>query len=261
MRNQLKVVFAACLFVTASSSIALSQDSANQSSTASAAYSSHDLSGIWRITPHPGQGAAGVPSKERPEWTAWGKEKFDETKPGYGPRAAPGGNDPILGCNPTGVPRLMLMAGLLPFEVIQIQDRVLMFFEWQHTWREIWLNRREHDTRLGPLWMGDSVGWWEGDTFVVDTVGFNDKTWLDSNGDIHSDKMHLIERYQRVDANTMTLTFTIDDPGAYKQPWVSDTKIYTLSPKARGPIQEVFCAPEEEDSFTQRIRMPAVPKK
>jgi len=190
--------------------------------------------------------------------TAWGKEKFAATKPGYGPRAAPGGNDPDLHCDPTSVPRAELMAALLPFEIVQTPDRVHMFFEWQHMWREIWVNRREH-VNYGPTWLGDSVGWWEGDTFVVDTVGFNDKSWLDSEGDIHSDKMHLVERYQRVDKNTMKLNFTIEDPKAYTQPWVSDTKIYTLSSPAKGPLQEVFCAYDEEQSFTEKIRDPAVP--
>jgi hypothetical protein len=260
MRNWLVILLSAWMAVFLSSVLALAQAPSDQSSSESSGGLSHDLSGIWRFQRRPGQGAAAVPSSTVPPLTAWGKEKFAATKPGYGPRAAPGGNDPDLHCDPTGVPRALLAAGLLPFEIVQTPDRVHMFFEWQHMWREIWLNRREHAKNLGPLWLGDSIGWWEGDTFVVDTVGFNDKSWLDNNGDIHSNQMHLIERYQRLDKDTLKLDFTIDDSKAYTQPWVSDTKLFNLSPASKGPIQEVFCASDEEDSFTNRIRMPAVPK-
>ena len=125
-------------------------------------------------------------------------------------------------------------------------------------WRPIWLNRRTHPADLEPLWVGDSVGWWEGDTFVIDTVGFNDKSWLDFYGYPHSKQMHLAERYRRTDAtHTLKLNFTVEDPKAYTKPWVSDTKIFKLLPKKRAVMEELFCVPEEEDAFANKIRKPA----
>ena len=78
-------------------------------------------------------------------------------------------------------------------------DRVFMFFERDHAWRQIWTDGRSHPKDLAPTWMGDSIGKWDGDTFVVDTVGLTEKSWLDFYGDPHSEDMHLIERYKRVD--------------------------------------------------------------
>ena len=75
--------------------------------------------------------------------------------------------------------------------------------------------------------MGSSIGTWEGDTFVVDTIGFNDKTWLDRLGHPHSEELHLVERFRRVDANTMEIDLTIDDPKAYARPWTVQLR-YTL---------------------------------
>ncbi len=92
---------------------------------------------------------------------------------------------------------------------------------------------------------------------MADTVGFNDKSWLDFYGYPHSEEMHLVERYQRVDSNTLKLNFTVEDPKAYTKPWVSDTKIYKRLPKDKAVIEELFCVPEEEDAFSNRIRKPA----
>lgn len=219
----------------------------------------HDLSGTWTLDQHaPGQGTFGSLSKAPPPMTEWAKQRYDAAKPGYGPKAAPGGNDPILHCDPTGIPRVMLM--ILPFEIVQAADRVFVFFEWQHLWREIWLNRDKHPEDAVDTWMGDSYGRWEGDTLVVDSAAFNDKSWVDLFGDPHSDQMHLIERYQRPDHNTLKVTFTLEDPMAYTRPWVSDTKIYKLAPKSE-TVDELFCVPEEEEAFTKRIRMPAAKPK
>jgi hypothetical protein len=219
-----------------------------------------DLSGVWVLAHVPGQGILGVYSQPIPPLTAWGQAKYDQAKPGYGPKAAPGGNDPSLSCTPAGIPRVMLM-DMLPFEIVQTPDRVFVFFEWQHLWRQIWLNRTEHTKDVSDTWMGDSIGHWEGNTLVVDSVGFNDRTWLDHNGDPHSDEMHLTERYERVDQNTLKVNYTIDDPKTYTHPWVSDGKLYQLMPKGERNVEELFCVPEDEDAFTRRIRMPAAAPK
>ncbi len=218
---------------------------------------SHDLSGMWEffLRGVPGQGIYATPSKEHPPMTAWARARYDAAKPGYGPKAQAAGNDPILRCDPSGIPRILFFPQ--PFEIVQTPQRIFMFFEREHAYREIWMDGRQHPQDLDPTWMGDSIGHWDGDTLVVDTVGFNDKSWLDFYGDPHSDQMHLIERYRRVDEHTLALNFTVTDPKAYTQPWASDTKLYKLLPKKEAVMEELFCVPEEEESFTERIRDPA----
>ena len=84
-------------------------------------------------------------------------------------------------------------------------------------------------------WYGHSVGHWEGDTLVVESIGFNDKSWMDGAGHPHSEAMHVVERYRRVDHDTLELTMTIDDPKAYTKPWLSKSpKTFKLAPKV-GP--------------------------
>src|SRR6185295_16062290 len=153
-----------------------------------------DLSGVWQFAP--GGGGQG-PGDNFPPLTPWGQAKYDANKPGYGPRAAPGGNDPILKCDPIGFPRILFT--IWPFETIHIPGRILMLFEGQHTIREIWMDGRKLPADPEPSWYGYSVGKWEGDTLVVETIGFNDKTWLGAQGQPHSDQMRTIERYRRVD--------------------------------------------------------------
>src|SRR2546427_429563 len=107
-----------------------------------------------------------------------------------------------------------------PMEIIQLSNEVIMMFEYARLVRHIYTDGRPHDKFLDPpLWMGDSIGKWEGDTLVVDVIGFNDKTWLDRIGHPHSDALHVVERIRRVDHGTLEDDITIDDPKAYKKPW------------------------------------------
>ena len=122
------------------------------------------------------------------------------------------------------------------------------------------MDGRELHTDWEPRWYGYSVGKWEGDPFVVDSVGFDDRTWLDQLGHPHSDEMRLEERYRRVSADTMELTMTLVDPKTYMTPWVSDKKILQTLPQPGWPFQEMresICAPVDEESFNQRVRDPA----
>jgi len=217
---------------------------------------SHNLAGTWNFFTKipPQQGVYGTPSREAPPMTPWAQARFDAAKPGYGPRAVASGNDPILRCNPSGIPRVLLYPN--PFEIVQTPDRVFMFFEREHLWRQIWIDGRAHPKDLEPTWMGDSVGHWEGDTFVVDTIGLNDKSWLDLWGHPHSEALHLVERYRRVDQGTMTMQLTVEDPTAYTATWVSDTKIFKLLPKNKSAMDELFCIPDEQESFIKQFVEP-----
>ena len=216
---------------------------------------SHSLAGIWgrasRIQ---------VFSDQPPAFTAEGQAKFNANKPGYGPRSVPPalGNDAMGTCDPLGIPRLLTLEVLPPYhrvEIFETSNRMLQHFEWHNYWREIWTDGRELPKDPEPKWMGYSVGKWEGDAFVVNSFGFDGRTWLDHFGYPHSDEMRLQERYRLLDHDTLELTMTITDPRIYAKPWSSDKKILKLVPK--GEIEESFCVPTEEQEFNNTVRNPA----
>ena len=133
-------------------------------------------------------------------------------------------------CLPAGV----LAAGtLLPFRIMQNQTLLAILYE-EDLPRQIYLDGRKHPEESLSPFVGHSVGTWDGDTLVVDTVGFNDKTWLDSGGHPHTEKMHLIERFRRKDLGHLEVEYTIEDPGAYKKPW-----IIRKATELAGPDEEV----------------------
>jgi hypothetical protein len=187
-----------------------------------AGFSPRDLSGVWMERQN-----AITFSSEEPPFQPWAEEKYKSVKPGYGPRATPDSEDPILNCLPPGVPRIMLIP--FPMQVIQVPGEVILLFEYDHFIRHIYLNRREHPKELDLTWMGDSIGWWDGNTFVVDTAGLNDKTWLDQVGHPHSDALHVVERIRRIDHDTLQDDLTIDDLKAYKKNWTG-SQVFKLRP-------------------------------
>src|ERR1700688_41153 len=219
---------------------------------------SHDLSGVWMQYPDgtvPGvPGMNAVDERTRPPLTPWGKAKFDAAKPLVGPRAIPGvENNPELRCEPDGPPKLLNLPN--PFEMIQIPGRVLMFFELGHIWRQIWTDGRPLPKDPEPSYLGYSVGKWDGDTFVVETIGFNDKLWDDSYGNPRSDATHLTERYRRLNPDTLELQIIIDDPKAYTKTWVSPPKLHKLEPAWE--IAEWFCVLDEDQAYDDVVRKPA----
>ena len=168
--------------------------------------------------------------------TPWGEEKFSANHPIGGAYTALNSNDPNIGCLPPGVPNVYIHA--YPVEFLQVPGRTIMFFEYGHFVRQIFTDGREHVKDANPTWMGDSIGKWEGDTLVVDSTGFNDKTWLDVAGHPHSEAMHLVERMRRVDHDTLTIDITLDDPQAYAAPLKTQRK-YILKPGWN--IMEYIC--------------------
>jgi hypothetical protein len=134
--------------------------------------------------------------------------------------------DPEGQCLPPGIPRMMNTP--FPMQIYQLPDRILQVYEGgAHMWRVIYMDGRDHPKgdRLNPTYLGDSVGRWEGDTLVVDVVGFNDRTWLDAAGHPHTGQLHVIERYTRLNQDVLHYEATIDDPGAYSAPWTVGWKI------------------------------------
>jgi len=136
-------------------------------------------------------------------------------------RAQHPSDDPHLWCLPMGVPR----STPYPFRFVQnythkAPSHVFILYEANvHSYRQIFMDGRKHPAKLDPSWFGHSVGRWEGDTFVIDTVGFNDKFWFDRKGTPHTEQRHTIERWTRPTFDTLVNTVTIDDPGAYSRPF------------------------------------------
>jgi len=233
----------------------------------------HNLSGVWSM-PTKGFEKHSLTSKPTnlehvpeelkqtsvpPPMTAWGKERLELNKPSYGPRAVPPGtgNDPVSSCDPLGYPRDLWEANLRPFEFVQTADRMLQHMQYHDVWRTIWTDGRALPKDPDPAWYGYSIGRWEGDTFVVTSNGYDDRTWLDHFGNPHSEEMRLVERYRRLDLDTLELNMTLTDPKTYTKPWVSDTIIFVRKKVA---IFEEICAPSEENRFNEKIRDAAVGK-
>ena len=109
---------------------------------------------------------------------------------------------------------------LFPYKLIQTPTLLVMLFEDDiPSHRQVFLDGRGHPKDPNPSWMGHSIGRWDGEVLVIDTVGFNDRSWLDPQGHPHTEKMRVTERLRRPDLGHLEIEFTIDDPGAYKKPW------------------------------------------
>ncbi len=220
-----------------------------------------DLSGVWNARNSPATRYLSYSfSGTEPSMTPWAQERFNATKPSFGPRSFKDSNDPVnpttlnaTGCFPPGVPRIYLHP--FPMEIVQTPGRVLMIFEFNHFVRQIFTDGRPHNTDLGPTWMGDSIGHWEGDTLVADTIGFNDKTWVDRAGHPHSQDMHVVERMRRTAADTLQIEVSIEDPKAYTKPW-GGTLTYQLRPTWN--VSELIC--EDNVNFDQFLKNEEKPK-
>jgi hypothetical protein len=105
------------------------------------------------------------------------------------------------------------------FELRQFPDEVLLLFDEDHWVRRIYMDGRGHPDGSATTWMGHSIGRYEGDSLVIDTIGINEKTWIDRLGHPHSNSLHLVERLRRVSQNSLEYEYTIDDPKTYKKPW------------------------------------------
>jgi hypothetical protein len=105
-----------------------------------------------------------------------------------------------------------------PYKIVQTPELIVILYESLTMFRQIFVDGREHPKDPQPSWMGYSIGRWDGDVLVVETVGFNDQTWLDGSGHPHSEAMRLTERFRRRDVGHMDIDIVIDDPKAYTRP-------------------------------------------
>jgi hypothetical protein len=151
-------------------------------------------------------------------------------------------DDPVGLCLPPGVPRQVLV-GLFPIEIVQTPRKVVFMYEYMHVFRSIPIDA-PHSPDLVPTYLGDSVGRWEGDTLVVDVVGFNDKTWLTGNGTFHSEDLRVTERYTRVSKDQINYEARIEDPKVLTGPWTIRT---TMMLREGTRVQEYICAENNQD--------------
>lgn len=184
-----------------------------------------DLTGVWQ-----GPYTADLTRGTTAQLTPWGKEKFE----GF-----TGTLDP---CLPTGVTRQANAPD--PIEIVQTPNKVVVMYESWHVFRSIPADGRPHPKNVEPTWMGNSTAKWDGDTLVIDIVGLNDKTALDTQGHPHSDQLHLIEKLRRTGPTTMSYEVTVDDPKAYVAPW-TQSRVFRLQPNLQ--LMEYVCLENEKD--------------
>jgi hypothetical protein len=194
--------------------------------------SAHDFSGVWK----PGPSDLSPPPPMTPHAQAQFELNTQELK-----RDHPITLDPAYSCHP-GMPRSYTY-GTNPIEVVQTPGRIFIFYESAHLWRTVWMDGREMPRDSDPLWMGYSIGHWDGDDLVVNTANFNDRTWIDGRGHPHSEALKVTERFHRTDRNRLQISITIDDPKSYAAPWKTK-RDYDLKPGWE--LGEAFCIPADE---------------
>lgn len=195
-----------------------------------------DLNGVWERPYVPDmtkdgrnqKGAGDLPFT--PEYAQMFKD-YDPAKFDYTGR-----------CLPQGLTRSMNSP--FPIRLVETNDLVVILYEAWNVFEIVHTDGRPHPKNPDPLWFGNSVGKWDGDTLVIDTIGFNDKTNMDTVGHPHSDAMHTVERFTRTDEKHIAYEITIEDPKAFTRPW-KNTRVFTLRPDWE--IMEYSCEENNKD--------------
>ena len=149
---------------------------------------------------------------------------------------------PIVNCLPDGMPHGNVLPQ--PFKVVHSAGVIVLLYEVGTTFRQVFMDGRKLPIDPSPTWQGYSVGRWDGDTLVVDTIGFNDRSWLDVRGTPHSEEMRVEERFRRRDYGHLDLTTTITDPKTFTRP-ITFSVVLNLMPDTE--LLEHYCAENEKD--------------
>ncbi len=221
-----------------------------------------DLSGVWHVQPTPraemeriygkGIGVVEVSGMEIGTQSKYAFNILLDFKPEEAPirpeaaailrRRGPG-DSPSTNCLPVGIPATGLVSE--PNKMVQSPGLIVIIFESDGTLRQIYTDGRALPREFAlPSWLGYSVGKWERDTLVVETAGFNDKSWLDLIGHPHSESLRIVERYHRRDFGHLDVEMTFDDPPMYTKPF---TIKFTQELQADSDIFENFCNENEKD--------------
>jgi len=211
-----------------------------------------DLSGLWQVQGEPRApgGLFGLGESINSKYFRNVLSDFPADAPPLTPAGAellrkntsPGAFNPPLNCLPDGVPHGDLLPE--PFKIIQQPNLIVMLYEVETTFRQVFMDGRKIPVDPSPTWQGYSVGRWEGETLVVDTAGFNDKSWLDARGTPHSEDMKIEERFRRRDYGHLELTITITDPRIFTQP-IRFSVVEELLPDT--DVFEHYCLENERD--------------
>jgi len=195
-----------------------------------------DLSGVWQGGGPVGDLAQGLAPGETIPLLPAAKALMDSRQ---------SKDDPEANCLPTGIPRV----APYPWRIVQTPTHVFFLFEGNiHSYRQIFMDGK-HPADPDPTWYGHSIASWDGDTLVVDTIGFNDKFWFDFRGHPHTEQLHTIERYTRKDQGTLENKVTIIDPGDYSKPF---TLTFTARLRPHEELMEYICQENQQDSQHMR---------
>jgi len=267
-RRQVFAIAAVMLLFCVAPKSALSQEPAAPESDANKALASKptprladghpDLSGLWGagggrdafVVNHGDHVEIRVAEHAQPHKVAIAKRKVAPNQPPYKPELLAkveslnqdeNKYDPIVHCKPAGFVRQGP-----PVEIMQIPGRVVFFYEQENEnfYRIIPTDGRKHDPDADPSYNGDAVAHWDGDTLVVDTVSFNDDTWLGIDGWFHSTSMHVVERVSR-EGDLLHYQATVDDPQVFTRPWVMNAR--TFKPTTQEILENAPCADAEDD--------------
>lgn len=208
-----------------------------------------DLSGMWLKEQGFGFRVVG----EEPAMLPWAAERYKASREGARNPTDRATNDidPIQYpfCMPQGFPRAYDWPH--PFEIIQTPSRVTILFEVNHQVRRIYMDGRKHPEGGPPTFMGHSTGKYEGDNLVVETVGLNDLTWLDSLGRPHTDSLRVEERIRRVNHGTLEINFLFDDSKTYAKPWTGK-KVFELKPDWE-ILEHIICEDRSGEDWRKAV--------
>jgi len=222
----------------------------------------HDISGTWE--PAKGwrngvqaQGAYNYPmdGKHFVPFTPLGEQVWKTHKYGDGFGSAPLAevNDPFEMCDPIGFPRIDLH-DLRAVQIVQTPKKTLVVYENDQVWRTIWTDGRDFPKITEPKWYGYSTGKWEDNyTFVVQTIGLDERTWIDNVGRPHTKDLHVEERFHRVNKDIMEITVTIIDPQLYTKPWNALDKYPMRLQSDDFDIREMVCSESEAAEYNKEI--------
>ena len=197
--------------------------------------------GMWGRGPGPMVAGADYPPPEEVPFKPWSRALYDYRQ------ATLAKDDPHVRCAPPGGPRQFAVPfGLQIVQVPHMQKTFILSGGSTRPWREIHMDGRGHPEYVNPSYFGHSVGHWEGDTLVVDTIGFNERFWIHREGYPHTESLHLIERISRPNIGTLRYEITLDDPEAYTAPW---SAVWTKTWEPDVEFIEYFCQDNNIDQF------------
>jgi hypothetical protein len=197
-----------------------------------------DLSGIWE--PNANRFVRDIAVDLKPgevPFQPWAEALYKDRLTG-----AHSGEESDANCLPQGVPKID--AAPAPFKIFQTAGQLAILHEAFNLWRQVFFDGRSLAKEVNPSWLGYSVGRWDGDTLVVDTTGFNGRTWLDQVGHPATEALHVTERFHRTDFGHMDLKITIDDPKAYTKPWSVNEDLKLM---VNSEIMEFICSENNRD--------------